>query len=38
VNGYSEEEMFFFQELMKNNAHLILEFSQDGGVLYATRA
>jgi hypothetical protein len=38
VNEYSEEEMFFFQKLMKNNAHLILEFSQDGGVLYAARA
>ena len=38
VNGYTEMEMAFFQELLKKNAHLILEFSQDGGVLNATRA
>ena len=30
--------MAFFQELIRNNAHLILEFSQDGGVLLAARA
>ena len=35
VKGYTTEEMSFFQELIRNNAHLILEFSQDGGVLYA---
>ena len=33
INGYGETEMAFFQELIRNNAHLILEFSQDGGVL-----
>ncbi len=38
VNGYSEAEMEFFKELVRNNAHLMLEFSKDGGVLYATRA
>lgn len=38
VNGYSEAEMTFFQELVRNNAHLILEFSQSGGVLNATTA
>ena len=38
INGYTESEMAFFQELIRNNAHLILEFSQDGGVLYAARA
>ncbi len=38
IQGYSETELAFFQELIRNNAHLILEFSQDGGVLYATGA
>ncbi len=38
INGYGETEMAFFQELIRNNAHLILEFSQDGGVLCAARA
>ncbi len=38
INGYGEGEMAFFQELMRNNAHLILEFSQDGGVLSAAGA
>ncbi|MBO5639623.1 MAG: hypothetical protein J5916_06905 [Oscillospiraceae bacterium] len=36
INGYSEEEMAFFQKLIQNNAHAILEFSQDGGVLHAS--
>jgi len=31
VSGYSETEMDFFRELIRNNAHLILEFSQEGG-------
>ena len=38
VKGYSEADMTNLQELIRNNAHLILEFSQDGGVLYAARA
>ena len=38
VNGYSATEMAYFRELIQNNAHLILEFSQDGGVLSASRA
>ena len=38
INGYNEHEMATFQELIRKNAHLILEFSQDGGVLCATRA
>ena len=38
VKGYSEAEMAFFKELVRNNAHLMIEFSQDGGVLYATGA
>ncbi len=35
INGYSEAEMAFFNRLVRNNAHAIMEFSQDGGVLYA---
>ena len=38
IKGYTENEMAFFQEIIRNNAHLILEFSQDGGVLQAARA
>ena len=33
VHGYSEAEMTYFKKLIRNNAHLILEFSQDGGIL-----
>ena len=36
VKGYSDAEMTFYKELVRDNAHLMLEFSQDGGVLYAT--
>ena len=32
INGYSESQMQYFRELLRNNAHLILEFSQDGMV------
>ena len=35
VHGYSEEEMERFSQLLRNNAHLIIEFSQKGGVLHA---
>lgn len=35
INGYSETEMLYFRQLIKNNAHLIIEFSQEGGVLNA---
>lgn len=38
VRGYTESEMDYFKRLMRNNAHLILEFSQDGGILNATTA
>ena len=36
VKGYTDTEMIFFDELIHINAHLIIEFSKDGGVLYAT--
>ena len=35
ISGYSDAEMTFFNRLVRNNAHAIMEFSQDGGVLYA---
>ena len=35
IFGYTEDEMNFFKKLVKNNADAIIEFSQDGGVLYA---
>ena len=38
IKGYTNEEMDYLKELIRNNAHLILEFSQDGGVLYAAGA
>lgn len=31
INGYTEAEIEHFKELLRNNAHLILEFSQEGG-------
>ena len=37
IKGYSDAEINYFKELIRNNAHLIMEFSQDGGVLYAPR-
>ena len=30
IKGYSETEMSYFKQLIRNNAHLIIEFSQDG--------
>ena len=38
INGYTENEMNFFKKLIENNAHAIMEFSQDGGVLYAANS
>ena len=35
VHGYSDEELNRFKEIIRNNAHLILEFSQKGCVLNA---
>ena len=38
ISGCSDNEIAYFQRLLVNNAHLIMEFSQDGGVLNATIA
>ena len=33
IAGYTDAEMTYFKKLIRNNAHLILEFSQEGGIL-----
>ena len=38
ICGYSDTEINFFKQLIRNNAHLIMEFSQEGGVLNAATA
>lgn len=35
IKGYSKTEMSYFKQLIRNNAHLIIEFSQEGGILNA---
>lgn len=35
IYGYSETEINYFKKLLRDNAHLIIEFSQEGGVLNA---
>lgn len=34
--GYSDAEMDYFKEFVRNNAHLIIEFSQEGDILNAS--
>jgi len=36
ICGYSDEEMDFFKQLIRDNAHLIMEFSQQGGIFNAS--
>lgn len=36
VTGYTPFEMAYFKRLIRKNAHLIIEFSQCGGILNAT--
>lgn len=36
IQGYSKEEMSKWRELVQNNAHLIMEFAAEGGILNAT--
>ena len=38
IQGYTEAEIIQFEQLLRNNAHLIIEFSQAGGVLNAATA
>lgn len=35
VNGFSEEEIRSYQEIIESTAHLILEFAQQGGFEHA---
>lgn len=35
IHGYSESEMKYFRKLIADMAHLIMEFSQEGGILNA---
>lgn len=36
INGYSDAEMNYFKQLIRDNAHLIIEFSKEGGILNAS--
>lgn len=36
VNGYSDEEIEEYKELINNNAHLFMEFSTRGGFKYGS--
>ena len=36
VHGYSDEELERLKQIIRSNAHLIMEFSQNGGVLNAS--
>ena len=36
INGYTSAEMEYYQQLIKDNAHLIMESSQKGGFLNAS--
>ena len=38
IVGYSETEMAYFRKLIQDNAHLIMEFSQEGGILNAANS
>lgn len=38
ISGYTETEMDFFKHLIRNNAHAIIAFSQDRGVLQPTNS
>ncbi len=33
VNGYSDMKMEYFKEFVRKNAHLMIEFSKEGGIL-----
>lgn len=35
-NGYTEQEMEYFKTLVRNNAHLMIEFSKEGGFANAS--
>ena len=35
INGYTDEEILYFEKLLKNNAHLIMQYAKAGGILNA---
>ena len=35
IEGFSEEEIMELKKIVQNNAHLILEFSKEGGIVNA---
>ena len=37
VSGYTEEEMLRYRKLVKDNAHLMMEFAAEGGFLNAVK-
>ena len=38
INGYTEVELPVYKKLIRNNAHLIMEYAGEGGILNATTA
>ncbi len=36
IFAYSDMELTYFKKIIRNNAHLILEFSQEGGITNAS--
>ena len=38
ISGYSNSEMEYYKDLVRKNAHLLLEFAKDGGVLGASNS
>ncbi len=38
VDGYTQEEIDSLQEVIESTAHLILRFSQEGGILHAANS
>ena len=36
IKGYSTDKLGYFERLLHDNAHLIMEFSQKGGILNAS--
>lgn len=36
ISGYSETEIAYFRQLIQDNAHLIMEFSKEGGFANAS--
>lgn len=36
VNGYSDEEVNYYMDIIRSTAHLIIEFSREGGFMNAS--